>query len=160
MFRKIRRENRYGTGYHLRGNSSSPFAKGISALCSGGCLSGNLRGRGEANVALALSGFSVDAAFVSKVPAHEIGQSAGQRLRRYGVDTSKILRGGDRLGIYFLEPGASQRPSKVIYDRAGSAFALASPDEFDWKTIFSDGKWFHFSGITPLWERKRAADLS
>ena len=106
-------------------------------------------GGGEANVALALSGFSVDAAFVSKVPAHEIGQSAVNALRRYGVDTSKILRGGDRLGIYFLEPGASQRPSKVIYDRAGSAFALASPDEFDWKTIFSDGKWFHFSGITP-----------
>ena len=106
-------------------------------------------GGGEANVALALSGFSVDAAFVSKVPAHEIGQSAVNALRRYGVDTSKILRGGDRLGIYFLEPGASQRPSKVIYDRAGSAFALASPDEFDWETIFSGGKWFHFSGITP-----------
>ena len=82
-------------------------------------------GGGEANVAVSLSNYGMDAAFVTKLPKHEIGQAAINELRRYGVDTSMITRGGDRVGIYFLEKGASQRPSKVIYDRAGSAIAKA-----------------------------------
>ena len=106
-------------------------------------------GGGEANVAVSLAGYGVDAAFVSKMPSHEIGQMAVNSLRKYGVDTSKIVRGGDRLGVYYLEKGASQRPSKVIYDRAGSAFALSSSEEYDWESIFSGVDWFHFTGITP-----------
>ena len=106
-------------------------------------------GGGEANVAVSLANYGIDAAFVSKLPSHEIGQAALNSLRRYGVDTSKIIRGGDRLGIYFLEKGASQRPSKVIYDRAYSAFALSKPEEYDWDKILEGVSWFHFSGITP-----------
>lgn len=106
-------------------------------------------GGGEANVAISLAGFGADARFVSKVPAHEIGQAAINTLRRYGVDTTKIARGGKRLGIYFLEKGASQRPSKVLYDRAGSAIAEAESADFDWDAIFDDAQWFHFTGITP-----------
>ena len=104
---------------------------------------------GEANVAVSLANYGMDAAFVSKVPAHEIGQCAVNALRKYGVDTSAMVRGGDRLGIYFVEKGASQRASKVIYDRAHSAIALAKKDEFDWKEIFKGADWFHFTGITP-----------
>ena len=89
-------------------------------------------GGGEANVAVSLSNYGMDAAFVTKLPKHEIGQAAINELRRYGVDTSMITRGGDRVGIYFLEKGASQRPSKVIYDRAGSAIAKAESADFDW----------------------------
>jgi len=106
-------------------------------------------GGGEANVAVSLSNFGVDAAFVTKLPKHEIGQAAVNFLRAFGVDTSFITRGGERIGIYFLEKGASQRPSKVIYDRAGSAIATASPDDFDWNAIFEGVSWFHFTGITP-----------
>jgi len=106
-------------------------------------------GGGEANVAVSLANYGDEAAFVSKVPAHEIGQSAVNALRRYGVDTSTMLRGGARLGIYFCEKGASQRGSKVVYDRAGSAIALAKRDEFDWDRIFDGADWFHFTGITP-----------
>ena len=106
-------------------------------------------GGGEANVCVSLANYGVDAAFVSKMPKHEIGQAALNSLRRYGVDTSNIVRGGDRLGIYFLEKGASQRASKVIYDRANSAFALSNPDEYDWDKILEGVNWFHFSGITP-----------
>ena len=106
-------------------------------------------GGGEANVAVSLANFGVDAAFVSKVPKHEIGQACVNSLRRYGVDVDDIVRGGDRLGIYYLEKGASQRPSKVIYDRAGSAIALASKEDFDWEDIFQGADWFHFTGITP-----------
>jgi 2-dehydro-3-deoxygluconokinase len=106
-------------------------------------------GGGEANVAVSLANFGLDAAFVTKLPAHEIGQAAVNSLRRYGVHTDKIVRGGERVGIYFLEKGASQRPSKVIYDRAASAIAQASPDEFDWPDIFKGCEWFHFTGITP-----------
>lgn len=106
-------------------------------------------GGGEANVAVSLSHFGVDAAFVSKLPAHEIGQAAVNSLRRYGVDTTHIVRGGQRVGIYYLEKGASARPSKVIYDRAGSAIAQAQPGEFDWAAIFDGADWFHFTGITP-----------
>ena len=104
---------------------------------------------GEANVAVSLANYGMDAAFVSKVPAHEIGQSAVNELRRYGVDTGLMVRGGERLGIYFVEKGASQRASKVIYDRAGSAIAKASASDFDWAGILSGADWFHFTGITP-----------
>jgi len=106
-------------------------------------------GGGEANVAVSLAGFGIDAAFVTKLPKHEIGQGAVNRLREFGVDTSLIVRGGDRVGIYFLEKGASQRPSKVIYDRAHSAIATAVESDFDWDKIFKDVNWFHFTGITP-----------
>lgn len=104
---------------------------------------------GEANVAVSLANYGNDAAFVSKVPEHEIGQNAVNALRKYGVDTSMILRGGPRLGIYFCEKGASQRGSKVIYDREGSSIAVTGRGEFDWDDIFADADWFHFTGITP-----------
>ena len=110
---------------------------------------GAVYGGGEANVAVSLAQFGYDAAFVTKLPEHDIGQAAVNHLRRYGVDTSKIVRGGDRVGIYYLERGASLRPSRVIYDRAGSAFALAKAEEFDWDKIFAGADWFHISGITP-----------
>ena len=106
-------------------------------------------GGGEANVAVSLANFGLDAGFVSKLPKHEIGQAAINSLRRYGVSTNYITRGGDRVGIYFLEKGASQRPSKVIYDRAGSSIATATTADFDWNTIFEHVDWFHFTGITP-----------
>ena len=106
-------------------------------------------GGGEANVAVSLANFGIDTAFVTKLPAHEIGQAAVNELRKFGVDTSRIVRGGNRIGIYFLEKGASQRPSKVIYDRAHSAIAEASPEDFDWNEIFQNADWFHFTGITP-----------
>lgn len=106
-------------------------------------------GGGEANVAVSLANYGADAAFVTKLPKHEIGQMAVNSLRKYGVDTSKITRGGDRVGIYFLEKGASQRPSKVIYDRAHSAIAEAQPSDFNWEEIFKGADWFHFTGITP-----------
>ncbi len=106
-------------------------------------------GGGEANVAVSLANYGFDAAFVTKLPKHEIGQAAINSLRKYGVDVSKIVRGGDRVGIYYLEKGASQRASKVIYDRAGSSIYTASSEDFDWKEIFKDVAWFHFTGITP-----------
>ena len=106
-------------------------------------------GGGEANVAVSLANFGFDAAFVTKLPKHEIGQAAVNSLRRYGVDTRHITRGGNRVGIYFLEKGASQRPSKVIYDRAGSAIAEATSKDFNWDEIFEGADWFHFTGITP-----------
>lgn len=104
---------------------------------------------GEANVAVELAGFGLDAQFVTKVPSHEIGQSAVNMLRRYGVDTSEIVRGGSRLGTYYVEKGASQRASKVIYDRMNSAIALAACSDFDWDKIMQDADWFHWTGITP-----------
>jgi 2-dehydro-3-deoxygluconokinase len=104
---------------------------------------------GEANAAVSLAHFVLEVSYVTKVPAHEIGQSAVNELRRFGVDTRDIIRGGERLGIYFVEKGASQRASKVIYDRACSAVALAKPEEFDWDRIFQGAAWFHFTGITP-----------
>jgi pfkB domain protein len=106
-------------------------------------------GGGEANVAVSLANYGYDAYFVTKLPKHEIGQSAVNELRKYGVKTDYILRGGDRVGIYFSETGASMRPSKVIYDRAHSAIAEAKADEFDFEKIFKDASWFHISGITP-----------
>lgn len=106
-------------------------------------------GGGEANVAVSLANYGMDASFVTKLPAHEIGQAGINALRRYGVDTKDIARGGDRVGIYYLEKGASQRPSKVIYDRAGSSIATATTEDFDWNRIFDGADWFHFTGITP-----------
>lgn len=106
-------------------------------------------GGGEANVAVSLANYGNDAAFVTAVPAHEIGQNAVNALRQFGVDTSKILRQGPRLGIYFCEKGASQRGSKVIYDRAGSSIAVAKRSDFDWEKILGGADWFHFTGITP-----------
>ncbi|MCL2300215.1 MAG: sugar kinase [Firmicutes bacterium] len=106
-------------------------------------------GGAEANVAVDLACLGAEAAFVTKLPAHEIGQLAVNSLRRFGVDTSNILRGGARVGVYYCEKGASQRASKVIYDRAGSAIAEARPGEFDWDAIFGEAGWFHFTGITP-----------
>ena len=110
---------------------------------------GFVYGGGEANVSVSLANYGLDSAFVTKLPKHEIGQSAVNALRRFGVDTSMIVRGGDRVGIYFNEKGASQRPSKVIYDRAHSAIAEASREDFDWEKIFDGADWFHFTGITP-----------
>ena len=114
-------------------------------------------GGGEANVAVSLANYGFDAKFVTKLPAHEIGQAAVNSLRKYGVDTSYITRGGDRVGIYFLEKGASQRPSKVIYDRAGSSIATATKEDFNWKEIFDGAEWFHFTGMTPALNAEVAA---
>ena len=106
-------------------------------------------GGAEANVAVSLANYGVDVAFVSKLPAHEIGQMAVNSLRQFGVDTSLITRGGERVGIYYCEKGASQRPSKVIYDRAYAAIAMAKASDFNWAKIFKGAEWFHFTGITP-----------
>lgn len=106
-------------------------------------------GGAEANVAVSLANFGLHAAFVTKLPKHEIGQAAVNSLRKFGVDTSEIVRGGERVGIYYCEKGASQRPSKVIYDRAYSAISLAVKSDFNWDEIFEGADWFHFTGITP-----------
>ncbi len=106
-------------------------------------------GGGEANVAVSLANFGLNAQFVTKLPEHEIGQCAVNSLRRFGVDTSAIVRGGERIGIYYLEKGASQRPSKVIYDRKDSSISKAKLSDFDWERIFDGATWFHFTGITP-----------
>lgn len=106
-------------------------------------------GGGEANVAVSLANYGHDAYFVTKLPKHEIGQCAVNALRKYGVHTDYIARGGDRVGIYYLETGASMRPSKVIYDRAGSSISEAAIDTFDFDEIMKDADWFHWSGITP-----------
>ncbi len=116
-------------------------------------------GGGEANVAVSLANYGHDAYFVTKLPTHEIGQSAVNALRKYGVHTDYIVRGGERIGIYYLESGASMRPSKVIYDRADSAIAKADVGEFDFDAIMEGADWFHFSGITPAISEK-AAELT
>ena len=116
-------------------------------------------GGGEANVAVSLANYGHDAYFVSKLPQHEIGQIAVNALRRYGVHTKWIARGGDRVGLYYAETGASMRPSKVIYDRAHSAIAEATPDDFNFDAIMEDAQWFHWSGITPAIS-DRAAELT
>ena len=114
-------------------------------------------GGGEAKVAVSLANYGFDAAFVTRLPQHELGQAAVNSLRKYGVDASQIIRGGERIGIYYLEKGASQRPSKVIYDRAGSAFYSALKEEFDWEKILEGAEWFHFTGITPALNDEVAA---
>jgi 2-dehydro-3-deoxygluconokinase len=106
-------------------------------------------GGAEANVAVSLAQFGVDARFVSVVPANEVGDACIAELRRVGVDTSAVRRHGERLGVYFLETGANQRASKVTYDRVGSGMALAKPNDFAWDEIFAGADWFHVSGVTP-----------
>ena len=113
-------------------------------------------GGGEANVAAALCNYGLNGTFVTKVPNNAIGQSAINHLRRYGVDTQFIVRGGDRLGIYFLETGASMRASQVIYDRAGASIAEVDTKEFDWDKILDGADWFHTTGITPALSDKAA----
>ena len=106
-------------------------------------------GGGEANVAVSLANYGHDAEFVTKVPQNPIGECAVAALRKYGVETKNIARGGDRLGIYFLETGAAMRASNVTYDRANSSIATATADDFDFDKIFDGAEWFHFTGITP-----------
>ena len=106
-------------------------------------------GGGEANVAVSLANYGIDVRFVTALPPHEMGDACENFLRQYGVDTSYILRQGDRLGIYFLEMGAVQRGSKVIYDRAHSALADIKPGDVDWAQAFDGADWFHWTGITP-----------
>jgi 2-dehydro-3-deoxygluconokinase len=116
-------------------------------------------GGGEANVAAAVTNYGLNGVFVSKVPDNAIGQSAINHLRRYGVDTQYVARGGKRLGIYFLETGASARASQVIYDRADAAIAEVDASEFNWDAIFEGADWFHTTGITPALS-DRAAELT
>ena len=106
-------------------------------------------GGGEANVAVSLANYGMDASYVTKLPSHAIGQAAVNSLRALGVDTRDIVRGGERVGIYYLEKGASQRGSVCIYDRAYSAIQLAKREDFDWDKILDGADWFHFTGITP-----------
>ena len=116
-------------------------------------------GGGEANVAVSVANYGHDAYFVSKLPKHEIGQIALNALRRYGVNTDFIARGGERVGLYYAETGASMRPSKFIYDRAHSSIAEADPSDFDFDKIMEGAQWFHWSGITPAISDK-AAELT
>jgi len=106
-------------------------------------------GGGEANVAVSLANFGIDVDFVTRLPQNELGDACIQYLRQFGVNTSNITRGGDRIGIYFLEMGAATRSSKVIYDRDNSAISTAEKDKFDWEVLFKGINWFHFTGITP-----------
>lgn len=113
-------------------------------------------GGGEANVAVALANYGFESYFLSKIPRHEIGQACVNHLRRFGVSDRFVVRGGERLGLYYLETGASQRGSKVIYDRAGSAVTTLTAEEAQLDRVFEDAKWFHWTGITPaLGERPR-----
>ena len=116
-------------------------------------------GGGEANVAVSCANYGHQAYYVTKLPKHEIGQAAVNALRRFGVRTEYIARGGDRVGIYYLESGSAMRPSKVIYDRAHSAIAEALPEDFDFDAIMAGADWFHWSGITPAIS-DRAAELT
>ena len=116
-------------------------------------------GGGEANVSVSLANYGLDTTFVTVLPDNDIGNACIRELRGFGVDTSKIVRTNGRMGIYFLETGAVQRPSKVIYDRAGSAIAEAKPGDIDWKAAFDGADWFHLTGITPAISQG-AADLS
>jgi 2-dehydro-3-deoxygluconokinase len=106
-------------------------------------------GGGEANVAVGLAHFGCDVAYVSVIPENPIGEACLAELRKHGIDTSPVIRQGNRLGVYFLEPGANQRPSVVVYDRSHSAISEASPSDLDWGKIFDGAHWFHISGITP-----------
>lgn len=116
-------------------------------------------GGGEANVAVALSNYGLSSGFISALPDNDVGSCALGELARFGVDTKNVRRSGDRVGIYYLERGANQRPSKVIYDRANSAISQCGPGDFDWNEVLSDAKWLHITGITPALSQS-AADLS
>ena len=106
-------------------------------------------GGGEANVAVSLANYGMDSEFLTVLPENALGDECIKELRRFGVGTGRIQRGEGRMGIYFLEQGANQLPSKVVYDRSGSAIALAKPGAFDWDETFLDVSWFHITGITP-----------
>ena len=106
-------------------------------------------GGGEANVAVSLANYGIDAAFLTVLPDNVLGDEVVKELRSFGVDTSRIIRGNGRLGIYFLEGGANQLPSKVVYDRDNSSIALAKPGDIDWDKAFDGVDWFHITGITP-----------
>ena len=116
-------------------------------------------GGAEANVAVSLAQFGVPVSFVSAIPANPIGDACLGELRKFGVDTSRVRRQGSRLGIYFLEAGANQRPSKVVYDRSGSAMAAAKPGDFDWDVVLDGASWLHLTGVTPAISQS-AADLA
>jgi 2-dehydro-3-deoxygluconokinase len=104
---------------------------------------------GEANVAVSLANYGIESSFVTKLPDNPLGECARNAVRHFGVDTKDIVWGGKRLGLYFVEKGASQRPSRVVYDRADSSIATAKREDFDWAKIFDGAEWFHFTGITP-----------
>ena len=104
---------------------------------------------GEANVAVSLANYGIESSFVTKLPENPLGECARNAVRHFGVDTRDIVWGGKRLGLYFVEKGASQRPSRVVYDRADSSIATAKREDFDWAKIFDGAEWFHFTGITP-----------
>jgi 2-dehydro-3-deoxygluconokinase len=106
-------------------------------------------GGGEANVAVSLANYGYEASFVSALPANPIGQAAINELRKHGVDTSRVIRRGSRVGIYYLEAGANQRASNVVYDRAGSSIATAKAGDFDWDRVYEGAGWMHITGITP-----------
>ena len=114
-------------------------------------------GGAEANVAASLAQFGVETRFVSAVPANTVGDACLASLRAFGIDTSMIRRAGDRLGVYYLESGANQRPSRVTYDREGSPIAAAKPSDFDWDAVFAGADWFHISGVTPAISAAAAA---
>jgi 2-dehydro-3-deoxygluconokinase len=133
-------------------------APGSEKLLQSPCFEATFGG-GEANVAVSLANFGLDAGFVSALPDNDIGDAAIRELRGVGVDTSHVRRAGNRVGIYYLESGANQRPSKVVYDRSGSSVAEAKCGDFDWKQIFKDARWFHITGITPALS-ETAAELS
>ncbi len=116
-------------------------------------------GGGEANVAVALANYGLSAGFISALPRNDVGESAVRELQRFGVETTHIKRSGERVGIYYLEAGANQRPSKVVYDRAGSSICKAQPGDFDWQEVFEGAKWLHITGITPALSAS-AAELS
>jgi len=130
-------------------------APGYTKLFQGNTLEATFCG-GEANVAVSLAVFGLEAGFVTKLPKSDVGIAASRALDYFKVDTTDILYGEGRMGLYYLEKGASQRPSKVIYDRANSALALAKRDEFDWDRVFEDAKWFHWTGITPALSEEAA----
>lgn len=119
---------------------------------------GAVYGGSEANVAVSLANFGLDVDYITRLPGNDIGDACANFIRRHGVGISKIIKGGDRLGIYFLETGAAQRGSRVIYDRANSAVATIEPGMVDWRSAFADASWFHWSGITPALS-KGAADV-
>ena len=116
-------------------------------------------GGGESNVAVALANYGFDASFVTALPENDIAEACMREVRSFGVSVSDIRRSGDRVGIYYLEGGANQRPSKVVYDRAHSAISECGPGDFDWSSIFDGAEWFHITGITPALTQS-AADLS
>ena len=121
---------------------------GVERLFQSPCLEATFGG-GEANVAVSLANYGMEAQFLTVLPQNALGDACICELRRHGVDCSKILQGEGRMGVYFLEQGANQLPSKVVYDRAYSALALAKPGSIDWETAFAGVNWFHISGITP-----------